>query len=93
MFSRSEGFGRVTIESALHGVPVIGFNNAGTSELIIDKRTGCLFKDLDSFLECVNFIMNSVNYNLIREQAFLNANKRFNLRQYCDSVYSFVLNK
>ena len=61
MFSRSEGFGRVTIESALHGVPVIGFNNAGTSELIIDKRTGCLFKDLDSFLECVNFIMNSVN--------------------------------
>tara|TARA_B100001540_G_C15752306_1_gene617606 strand:- start:341 stop:1462 length:1122 start_codon:yes stop_codon:yes gene_type:complete len=93
MFSRSEGFGRVTIESALHGVPVIGFNNAGTSELIIDKRTGCLFKDFDSFLECVNFIMNSANYNLIREQAFLNANKRFNVRQYCDAVYSFVLNK
>ena len=70
MFSKSEGFGRVTIESAFHGVPVIGFDNAGTSELIIHEKTGCLFQDFDSFLECVNFIMNSANYELIRETSF-----------------------
>ena len=93
MFSKSEGFGRVTIESALQGVPVIGFDNAGTSELIIHKKTGCLFKDFDSFLECVNFTMNKANYKLIREQSFLNANKKFNIKKYCNSVYSFVLKK
>ena len=91
MFSKSEGFGRVTVESAFHGVPVIGFDNAGISELIYHKKTGCIFKDFDSFLESVDFIMNS--YNLIREESYLNANKIFNINNYCDEVYNFVLNE
>jgi len=93
MFSKSEGFGRVTIESALKGVPVIGYDNAGTSELIDHKKTGCLFKDFDSFLDCVNFIMIADNYKLVREKSFLNANKNFNTMKYCESVYNFTLVK
>jgi glycosyltransferase involved in cell wall biosynthesis len=49
MFSRSEGFGRVTAEAMMRGVLVVGYDNAGTSELINNKVTGCLFNDFVSF--------------------------------------------
>lgn len=92
MFSRSEGFGRVTIEAAFNGVPVIGFNNAGTSELIVDKVTGCLFKDLGEFKEAVSFLMSSEdNYKKIRESAFENAWRLYSNDVYRSSVENFVL--
>jgi glycosyltransferase involved in cell wall biosynthesis len=92
MFSRSEGFGRVTIEAALNGVPVIGFDNAGTSELILDKKTGCLFQDNESFVESVKFLVDSdENFLNIRNMAFKNAKKIYNVDRYCESVKQFVV--
>ena len=38
-----ESFGRVIIESYAHGVPVIGANRGGISELVEEGRTGFLF--------------------------------------------------
>lgn len=37
--SRSEAFGRVTIESMMSSNPVIGANTGGTKELIIEGLT------------------------------------------------------
>lgn len=91
MFSRSEGFGRVTIEAALKGVPVIGFDNAGTSELILDKETGCLFSDYNSFLTSLNFILTEENYPLIREKSFENALKVYDVTTYCENIEKYVL--
>ncbi len=45
MCSRSEAMGRVTAEAMSCGRPVIGFDAAGTSELISHGRTGLLYRD------------------------------------------------
>ncbi|BCM88573.1 N-acetyl-alpha-D-glucosaminyl L-malate synthase [Abditibacteriota bacterium] len=43
MCSRREAFGRVTVEAMKLGKPVIGANNAGTTELIQDGVNGFLY--------------------------------------------------
>lgn len=42
--SRSEAFGRVTVEAMQAGLVVIGANTAGTAELIVDNENGLLFE-------------------------------------------------
>lgn len=90
VFSRSEGFGRVTIESALFGIPVVGYDNAGTSELINHKITGCLFNDYYSFEESIKFILIKENYDSVRVRAFNQAKTKFNVVVYCENIYSFL---
>jgi len=48
MCSKSEAFGRVTIEAMKQGRPVIGANAGGTSELIRNGVTGLLYRPMDS---------------------------------------------
>lgn len=43
MCSESEGLGRVTIEALSFGLPVIGYNNGGTTEIIQDQYNGLLY--------------------------------------------------
>jgi glycosyltransferase involved in cell wall biosynthesis len=45
MCSRWEGMGRVTAEAMTAGLPVIGFDNAATPELVRDNITGLLYRD------------------------------------------------
>lgn len=42
--SRAEAFGRVTVEAMLAGIPVIGSNTGGTTELINDGVDGFLYE-------------------------------------------------
>jgi len=42
--SRSEAFGRVTVEAMQTGLVVIGANTAGTAELVVDNENGLLFE-------------------------------------------------
>ncbi len=91
MFSKSEGFGRVTAEAMLYGVPVIGFDNAGTAELIEDRATGCLFNNLETFKESVFYTLKSSElYNEIRIAAFNRGVELFNEFNYCQAVESFL---
>jgi len=46
--SRKEGFGYAVVEAFLKGVPVVGYNVGGISEIIKDGRNGVLFYDYDS---------------------------------------------
>ena len=60
--SKSEAFGRVTIESMLSKSVVVATNAAANKELI-SKETGFLFEynDTESFLDCLKTIYNSKN--------------------------------
>lgn len=44
MCSKSEAFGRVTLEAMACGTPVIGANTGGTPELIVNNVTGFIYK-------------------------------------------------
>jgi FkbM family methyltransferase len=58
MCSKSESFGRVTIEAMLHGKPVIGAKEGATVELIQEGRTGLFFEygNIHSLKEKIVFI-------------------------------------
>jgi glycosyltransferase involved in cell wall biosynthesis len=43
MASPYEGFGRVTVEYMMAGLPVIGANSGATPEIVSDNKTGLLF--------------------------------------------------
>ncbi len=43
MTSRCEAFGNVTVEALARGIPVIGSNCGGTTEIIEDHKSGLLF--------------------------------------------------
>lgn len=48
--SEYEGFGLVTVEYMLHGMPVIGRNSGGTPEIIMDRTTGYLYDDTEGLV-------------------------------------------
>ena len=91
MFSKSEGFGRVTIEAMNYGVPVIGFNNAGTSEIVKDGETGFLFNTDEQFMDSLKALMkDNASFNQVKREAYNVVREDFTLKQYCENVLSFV---
>jgi glycosyltransferase involved in cell wall biosynthesis len=92
MFSRSEGFGRVTAEAMLRAIPVVGLNNAGTSELIENEKTGYLFKNYQEFEHgTIKLLSDNVHFNQMRKQTLMTAKDLFSKEKYCSSVENFVL--
>jgi glycosyltransferase involved in cell wall biosynthesis len=92
MFSRFEGFGRVTIEAMSRGIPVIGFNTGGTTELIDNTNNGFLFNDFNSFKEGLDMLLSSEEYfNTIRRNATLTASSKYSSKIYTQSVENFIL--
>nr|WP_321453621.1 glycosyltransferase [uncultured Carboxylicivirga sp.] len=92
VFSKSEGFGRVAVESMLHKVPVIGFDNGGTSEIIEDRITGCLFNDYFTFEESFNYLTkNSSNYTSLINNAYKSAVKKFGEDVYVKNIEKFII--
>lgn len=90
MFSKSEGFGLVTVEAMLRGVLVIGLDNAGTSELIENEVTGYLFKNKQAFLKSISKLADKDSYNSIRQNAQNIAISRFNDKVYGNKIEDFV---
>lgn len=78
--SRSEAFGRVTVEGMLSHMVMIGANAAGTSELIKDGVSGLLYEpgNIQELAECI--VQVSTDKNLSREisdRAFEYAKNQF----------------
>ena len=53
--SDNEDFGMVPVESMAHGCPVIAYKSGGTTETVIDGKTGIFFDELtpDSCVETI----------------------------------------
>lgn len=77
MCSHNEAFGRVTIEAMAYGIPVIGYNNAGTAELITNGVDGFLYDHNKNRLNdlILDLLSDENRYNQISENAKLKANK------------------
>lgn len=78
--SKSEAFGRCTIEAMASGNPVIGSDNSGTQELIEDTKTGLLFRqgNAQDLASKILFLIN--NPDLISKMG--EAGRRFVLEHY-----------
>lgn len=91
MCSRCEGFGRVTIEAMQRGIPVLGYNSGGTSELVKDGINGFLFSNLEECIDGLKKILYSEEiFNKIRKQAFEDSRKNYSVDLYCSKVESFI---
>lgn len=78
MCSKSEAFGRVTVEAMFNSSIVIGFNNAGTKEIVQDGVTGLLYDDLHGLEQKMNWVLENPNKaELIEYNARLFAQRNF----------------
>ncbi len=87
--SRSEAFGRVTIEAMLHGIPVIGADTGGTVEMIENGETGLLYElgNTDKLAEAIeSLITDGEKYKYIANKA-QNSAKGFTIEKTAESVY------
>jgi glycosyltransferase involved in cell wall biosynthesis len=75
MCSKCEAFGRVTIEAMKIGIPVVGSNCCGTSELITHEETGLLFEQGNSMSLCRE-IVKLFNDDILREKIIKSAKQK-----------------
>jgi glycosyltransferase involved in cell wall biosynthesis len=96
MCSHNEGLGRVTLEAMYNNCLVIGFNNAGTSELIAHKNNGLLYENLEEFENQILFsLSNPAICTDIKKNAYSFVMENFTEKIYADrilNVYKGVIN-
>ena len=93
MCSRSEAFGRVTVEAMLRNKPVIGYDSGGTSELIENGITGFKFSTKEDFIFALSEIVEKPSLQeKIIENAQKFAERHFSEQIYCKNVFNFILN-
>ena len=91
MCSSCEGFGRVTVEAMQRGIPVIGLNTGGTSELVKDGFNGYLFNSIQEIPSKLSLLLESKeHYNHIRRNAYTESRSMYSVTQYCKSVEDFI---
>jgi glycosyltransferase involved in cell wall biosynthesis len=88
MCSKNEALGRVTIEAMSKGVPVIGFDNAGTSEIIKDGVNGFLYRNgVAELTEKITSIIQGKNILPgITKNGFETVKQNFTIEKYAERV-------
>ena len=61
MASDYEGFGLVTVEYMLSGLPVIGFESGATPEIVKDGETGILYRDREGLKKAVKTLLHDTD--------------------------------
>jgi glycosyltransferase involved in cell wall biosynthesis len=95
MCSRSEAFGRVTVECLRRGRPVIGTRSGGTPELVEDYVTGLLYDpgDYHALASQIEFLASSSEELIMFSRAALERNvDRFVLSDYVEE-FSRILQR
>ncbi|MCU0703054.1 MAG: glycosyltransferase family 4 protein [Fimbriiglobus sp.] len=92
MCSRSEAMGRVTAEAMSCGRPVIGFDAAGTSELIDHGKTGLLYRDgADGLAEAMaRYLSNAAEATAHGDAGWVVARGRHTTEGYAANVLSVI---
>lgn len=93
MCSKNEGMGRVTVEAMSACRPVIGYDNAGTSEIIQHEYTGLLYQGGHEELAiCMRrFIENPAWAKQLGENAWHIARNEYSIETYSKKIYKVLL--
>lgn len=93
MCSKNEAMGRVTAEAMLSNCLVLGFDNAGTSELIKNGSTGFLYKSDEELVNLIESLLDGVLPTAeIRQEAMRHASSLFT-EEAVKSKFLTVFNK
>lgn len=91
-----EPFGRVVIESYSYGTPVIGSDRGGITELIVDNKTGFIFKNKseESLFEKIEILQNieRMKYIEVRKECVKACLEQFSKESYIDKFTKIVSN-
>ena len=93
--SKSEAFGRVTVEYMLSSMPVIGAIGSGTSELIIHEETGYLYPggEEDKLAEYMYRMIEQRDLlGKMGQQAYIRAKENFTSEKNTDRIYQLIKN-
>jgi glycosyltransferase involved in cell wall biosynthesis len=94
MCSRNEAMGRVTAEAMASGIPVIGFNSGGTSEIITNGFNGLLYdeKTIKLVSQMEYLILNQNNSKKIGLNGFNTAIDKFSVEVYAKNIIQILNN-
>ena len=80
--SEYEGFGLVTVEYMLNGMPVIGFRSGATPEIIKDGATGILYDDVQGLKEAMKKLIADRDIRRhMGDEAYKRASERFSAEE------------
>lgn len=92
MCSKHEALGRVTIEAMSACLPVIGYNQGGTSEIIIHEKTGLLYDgDEHNLAKCMErFIENKEWARKMGLYGWEIAREKYTIENYAQKIYKII---
>lgn len=90
--SKNEAMGRVTVEAMLAARLVIGYDNAGTSEIIKHESTGLLYRgDHRNLAKCMmDFMSSPERFKEIETNAFTEALTKYSIETYTENILQII---
>lgn len=92
--SKSEAFGRVTIEAMMSKIPIVGANTAGTKELIEDGHNGLLYEQGNSIdlANKIEILLNNTSYRKELSDNAFEFSKGFTSSANAHKIYNLYTN-
>jgi len=87
--SDNEDFGMVPVESMAHGCPVIAYKSGGTTETVVDGKTGVFFDELTT-KSCVSAIQKFKKSKIKSEDCIFRASD-FSTEKFISKIKKIVL--
>lgn len=89
--SEQEDFGIIPVEAMSYGMPVVGLNQAGVKETVIDGKTGVLFDSLT--IESIISAIKRFNTLTIKSEDCIKQAGKFGKERFKREIKNFVYNK
>lgn len=92
MCSRMEGLGRVTLEAMASGLPVIGYYEGGTKDIILENETGLFYKkDHEDLAEKMRYLIRNPELRLkFGNNARALVDAKYTSEVYAENVYNLI---
>ncbi len=93
MCSKNEGMGRVTVEAMSVCRPVIGYDNAGTSEIIQHEYTGLLYRgDHEALAVCMKQLIENPDWaKKLGMNAWNRVVEEYSIETYSQKIYEILV--